>query len=290
LTSVSAPRPNILRAALWTILSCLLVVAYTSTAKHLSADGLPVAVIVFFRCLFGVVFLIPWLVKNGVAGLKTEQPVLMVSRGINTMLGLYCLFTAVSLMPLADVVAIQYTKPVFAALAAVLVLREVMTGSRWTGIFIAIAGMLVIVRPGMSDLNIGVLLAIGAMISGAYTTITVKFLTRTEPPDRIVAYMVLGMTVASAIPAIWFWQMPTLDQLFWLAFAGFVANGYQQTMARGFSLADATAVMPFEFSRLIFAAVIGYLAFSESVDAATLVGGVIIFVSGLYMVRTEKKR
>ena len=276
-------------AVFWTIVSSILVIAYTSTAKHLALDGLPVAVIVFFRCLFGVIFLIPWLLNHGLAGLVTKKPFLMASRGFFTMIGFYCLFSALSLMPIADVIVIQYTKPIFATFAAVLVLHEVMTKSRWLGVLIALCGMLLIVRPGFEEINLGVFWAIGAMVSGAYTTISVKFLTRTEGPDKITAWMVLGMTISSAIPAFLVWEWPNLEQLGWLAFAGLVANGFQQTMARGYAYADATALMPFEFTRLIFASISGYLFFAEGIGLLTWAGGIIIFISGLFLVRSESK-
>ena len=279
--------PNMPQAVFWTIISSILVIAYTSTAKYLAMEELPVPVIVFFRCLFGLVFFVPWLLNHGVAGLSTKKPFLMASRGFFTMIGLYCLFTALSQMPISDVIAIQYTKPIFATFAAVLVLQEIMTKSRWIGVFIALAGMLLIVRPGFEEFNMGFLWAIGAMISGAYTTISVKFLTRTEDPDKITAWMVIGMTVSSAIPAFLVWELPGLEQLGWLAFAGLVANGFQQTMARGYAHADATAIMPLEFSRLIFASISGYLFFSEGLGILTCAGAMLIFLSGLFIVRSE---
>lgn len=276
------------RAAGWALLASLFVVSYTSIAKHLTAD-LPIPVIVFMRCLFGIAFLGPFLFRGRIGGLATQRPVLMLSRGVNTMFGLYCVFTAVSLMPLADVVAIQYTKPVFVSIAAVLVLREVMYGSRWLAIVFALAGMLIIVRPGFEEWNIGVLYALGATASAAYTTITVKFLTRTEPPDRIVAYMILGALLTSAVPAALMWKTPTLEQLGWLALTGITANAFQQCLARSYAAADTTVVMPFEFSRLIVAALFGFYFFGEIPGIWTWAGGAIIFVAGFYVVHAETR-
>ncbi len=281
--------PSTVRAAGWALLASLFVVSYTSIAKHLATD-LPIPVIVFMRCLFGIVFVGPFLVRRGIGGLATQRPALMLSRGITTMIGLYCIFTAVSLMPLADVVAIQYTKPVFASIAAVLVLREMMYGSRWLATVLAMVGMLVIVRPGFEDWNIGVLYALGAAVSAAYTTITVKFLTRTEPPDRIVAYMIFGMLVASAIPAALMWKMPTVEQFGWLALTGITANAFQQCLGRSYAAADTLVVMPFEFSRLIIAALFGFYFFGEVPGIWMWAGGVIIFGAGLYVVYAEARR
>lgn len=288
-TRFNASSP-VIQAALWTVAASFCVVSFTSIGKHLALDGLPIAMIVFCRCLFGILFLLPWFARNGLSGLKTKQPLLMASRGFNTMIGLYCTFAAFALMPIADVTAITYTKPIFGAIAAVLFLREVMYGSRWIATAIGFAGMLVVIRPGFADWNVGVLWALGAMASGAYTSIIVKFLTRTEPPDRIVAYTVLAMTVFSAIPAALVWTTPTGAQLLWLALVALLANSFQHCMARGYAAADAAVVLPFEFARLVIAVIVGFAVFGEVSDLTTWIGGVIIFGSALYMIHAERRR
>jgi len=246
--------------------------------------------ITFFRCVFGVLFIIPWVARVGLAGLATKRPVLLVARGINTLIGLYCVFFAVSLIPLADVVAIQYSKPIFASLAAVLILREVMYGARWHALLIGFIGMLMIIRPGFAEWNVGVLLALGAMAAGAFTTISVKLMTRTEPPDRIVAYTLLVMTLGSIIPALLYWQTPSLEQLLWLVLLGGLATGFQRSVARAYAAADATVVLPFEFVRLLIAIAFGSFIFGEALDGWTWAGGTVIFIASFYVVRAEAIR
>ena len=274
---------------IWSIIASFCVVAFTAIGKYLTAE-LSVPMIAFFRCVFGVLFIIPWVARAGLTGLATRRPILLIARGINTLIGLYCVFFAVALLPLADVVAIQYSKPIFASLAAVLILREVMYGPRWHALLIGFIGMLMIIRPGFTEWNIGVLFALGAMAAGAFTTISVKLMTRTEPPDRIVAYTLLVMTVGSAIPAILDWQTPTLEQLLWLILLGGLATGFQRSVARAYAAADATVILPFEFVRLIIAVVFGYFIFEEALDGWTWAGGAIIFAVSLYVVRAEAKR
>ena len=277
------------RAAGWTLLASVCVVGFTAIGKHLTAE-LPITVITFFRSALGIFLLAPWFFRVGFTGLATRQLPLLIARGINTLLGLYCVFAAVALLPLADVVAIMYSKPIFASLAAVLVLREVMYGARWVGILIGFIGMLLIIRPGFTEWNIGVLYALGAMAAGAFTVISVKFLTRTEPPDRIVAYTVMVMIVVSLIPALLNWVTPTLEQLLWLAALGALATGFQRCMARALAAADATIVLPFEFMRLLTAVVLGYLFFGEIADIWTWSGGIVIFAAAFYVVRAESTR
>jgi drug/metabolite transporter (DMT)-like permease len=277
------------RAAGWTLLASVCVVSFTAIGKHLTAD-LPITVITFFRSLLGIFVLAPWFIRVGISGLATRQFPLLAARGINTLLGLYCVFAAVSYLPLADVIAIMYSKPIFASIAAVLILREIMYGARWRGVLLGFIGMLLIIRPGFTEWNMGVLYALGAMAAGAFTIISVKFLTRTEPPDRIVAYTVMVMIVASLVPALFNWVMPTLEQLLWLAALGALATMFQRCIARALAAADATVMLPFEFMRLLTAVVIGYLFFGEVTDIWTWSGGIVIFAAAFYVVRAESAR
>jgi drug/metabolite transporter (DMT)-like permease len=296
LTAVSARidrQPTVVRGAIWTVLASLFVVSYTSMAKHLARD-LPIPVIVFVRCIFGLLLFLPYAMRNGASSLKTRQPLLMFSRGVSTMIALYCIFSAVSLIPIANAVAVQYAKPFVVAILAMIVLREIMTGVRWLAMAAGFAGMLLIVKPGALGMSpeiwhLGILFAIGAMFAEAYGTIALKFLTRDNPPDRTVAYMVLGMFVASAIPGIVYWQSPTLTQFGWLAGAAVAANLFQQCMARGFAASDATVVMPFEFSRLVFAAAFGSMFFGEVASIWTWAGGAVILAAALWLAHMEKR-
>ena len=280
--------PATTRAALWTVAASFCMVCFASIAKQLAVQ-LPLMEIVFFRAVFGICFLLPWLARNGFAGMRTRQPLLMASRGLNTMFGLYCVFAAVSLMPVADVIAIMYSKPILVSLAAVLILGEIMYARRWFALCAGIIGMLIITRPGFADMNSGVLFALGAMASGAFTTITVKYLTRTEKPDAIVSWTVASVLVMSAVPAMLVWQTPDTTQLLWLVVLGGLATGFQRCMTRAYAAADATAVMPFEFARLIFAAIVGFIVFGDAPDIWTWAGGTVIFATALYMVHRESK-
>ncbi|MBT5050445.1 MAG: DMT family transporter [Rhodospirillaceae bacterium] len=281
--------PPAARSAVWTLLASVCMVGFAAIGKHLTAD-LPVTVITFFRCLLGLFVLAPWFLRVGLAGLATDHLGLLVARGINTLLGLYCVFAAVSLLPLANVIAIMYSKPIFASIAAVVILREIMHGARWRGVLFGFIGMLLIIRPGFAEWNMGVLYAFGAMAAGAFTVISVKFLTRTEPPDRIVAYTVLTMIVGSAVPAALNWTMPTLEQFLWLAALGVLATLFQRCIARALAAADATVMLPFEFMRLLTAVVVGYVFFGDIADGWTWAGGIVIFAAALYVVRVESTR
>ena len=263
--------------------------AFTTIGKYLTQE-MSVPMITFFRCIFGLFFIAPWIFRAGISGLVTQRPILLISRGINTLLGLYCVFAAVSLIPVADVVAIMYSKPIFASIAALLILREAIYSQRWLAIFIGFGGMLLIIQPVFREWNFGILYALGAMGAGAFTTISVKLMTKTEPPDRIVAYTLIVMTIGSFIPALFLWETPNSEQILWLILLGGLATAFQRCTARAYASADATVVLPFEFARLVIAAIFGFYLFNQLIDLWIWVGGTVIFLTGVYIVRIETKR
>jgi drug/metabolite transporter (DMT)-like permease len=281
--------PGAVRAAAWTVLGSTCIVVFSAIAKGLSGE-LPITMIVFFRSSFGLALLLPWLMRVGIAGATARRPGLLLARGCNTLAGLYTMFWAVKLIPIADVMAIMFSKPVFAAAVAVLVLGEVMYRTRWIAMALALGGMVVIVRPGFAEIDAGVLLALATMLIDVFATISLRLLARTEPPDRIVAWTLAIVTAGSAVPAFLSWQTPTPTQFLWLAAIAVFANGFQRCMARAFAAADATVVMPFEFSRLIVAAIVGFLVFGELSDVWVWSGGAIVFAAAVYMVRAESRR
>ena len=116
------PSSSVILGAIWTLLASFGLVAFTTISQYLTQE-MSVAMITFFRCVFGLFFIAPWIFRVGISGLVTQRPILLFSRGINTLLGLYGVFAAVSLIPVADVVTIMYSKPNFASIAAFLILR-----------------------------------------------------------------------------------------------------------------------------------------------------------------------
>jgi drug/metabolite transporter (DMT)-like permease len=210
--------------------------------------------------------------------------------GLRSLFGLTAMtswFTAVSLMPVADATAFTFTAPLFATLGAALVLKETVGPRRWAAVGVGFLGMLVILRPGAGALEGAAFVALAAALFMAAAKLTVKSLSRTEMPDTIVLYMGLFMTPVSLVPALFVWQWPSWTALAWLVLVGGLASVAQRAMARSFAAADASAVMPLDFSRLIFAAALGWLVFGEAPDAWTWAGAGVIFAATWYTARRE---
>lgn len=281
-----AALPAPAKGALWMMLSAACIVGSTTLARHLLKE-LPLPTLIFVRNCFGLLWLVPFVVATRGRGLKTDRPGAHFVRGIAAVAGIYLLFGAVALIPVADAMAINFTRPILASIAAVVVLGEVLSARRIVALGIGFAGALIILRPGFMEINLGAILAIGAAITGVVSAILIKSLTRTELPDTIAVYILAVSLLISAIPAAFVWQTPTLEQCLWLVALAFFMTAFQRTVNRAYAAADASYVLPFEFTRLIFAALAGLAMFGEFPDLFTWIGGAVIFAGVLSLARRE---
>lgn len=242
---------------------------------------------VFFRCLFGVIFMLPWVIKAGATGLNTQKPFLTITRGTLAYFVSCLYFVSATMIPLADMVSITFTRPIFGTIAAIIVLHEVSYGRRWIALFIGFIGMLIIIRPGFEALNLGILLALGGVAFQTANTIIMKFLTKYDQPDTIAFYHSLIMIPISIMPAFIVWVPPTLEQWPWLIGIGLTGMMTQRAQSRAFAVADASFVLALSFLRLPIAAIIGLYVFNEVTESWVWVGATIICASSTYIANKE---
>ena len=253
------------------------------------SDDLHPFEIVFFRNFFGLVFLAPYLLRRGLAPLRTRRIRLHGVRALFNISSMLCFFYALSAAPFTDVTALTFSAPVFACLLAVVFLGETMGMRRWCAILIGLAGMIVILRPGMSAVTLGPLLALAAALIWACALIVIKVLLRTESSLTITAYMTILLTPLSLGPALPVWQWPSGAQLVWLfglAAAGTVGHLF---MNQALKEADTGVVMPLDYVRLVWASLIAWFAFGEIPDLATWIGGVMIGAGAAYVGYRESR-
>ena len=279
---ISAP----VQGALWMLLSAGSLAGLTGIVRYMSA-GLPPFEIAFFRSFFGFLILSPWLLRSGIGILRTKRVRLYTLRcafGAATML---MWFSALAMVPLADAVALGFTSPLFVVIGAALFLGELVRGKRLGATLCGFAGALIILRPGSGVLDVGAILVLLSAVTLAGANLSVKELSRTEPVQAIVTYMVIFMVPLTLIPTLFVWQTPTPLQLVELAGLAGVATLGNYAMTRSVAVADASAVMPYDYARLPFAALIGFFIFGEVPDALTWVGAVVIIGSTLYIAVKE---
>ncbi len=280
--------PGSLRGALWMIAASAAFAAMNGSIRHISADVHPFE-IAFFRNFFGLVFMLPWLMRAGLGALKTERLGLYTIRGLLGMAAMMAWFWSLSVMPLAEAVALNFTLPLFGTVLAVLVLGEVVRVRRWSATIVGFIGAMIIMRPGIEEVSLNQVIVLFAALMMAATAIAVKILSRTESPVAIVMYMTIFLTPLSAIPAVFVWQTPDWNSLIWMAWIGGLANVAHLLITHAFRATEASVVMPFDFARLVFVAIIGFIFFDEVADVWTWVGAAVIAASSVYIAHRETR-
>ncbi|MFO1068595.1 MAG: DMT family transporter [Geminicoccaceae bacterium] len=246
--------------------------------------------IAFFRNLFGLVALVPMLLRAGAGSLKTSRFALHGLRGVLNAVAMLSFFYAVSITPLAEVAALAFTSPLFATILAALVLRDRVGPRRIIGLLVGFAGALVIIRPATSGLSLGAGLIILSSVAWAAALVDIKILSRTETSLSITVYAALFLTPITLVAAIPFWQWPSLTQLLVLAVIGSLGSVTQMSIAQALRHGDTSQVMPADFTKLVWASLIGWLAFAEIPDVWVIVGGCMICGSVAYIAYRESRQ
>ncbi len=245
--------------------------------------------IAFFRNFFGLVVFLPWFLRYGLAPLRTKQLKLHALRAGLNVCAMFAFFSALGMSPVAQVTALGFTAPLFAALLSVFVLGEVFRLRRWTDTLCGFLGTLVILRPGFAEIDLGsILVLISALLWGC-TLIVIKVLARTESSFTITSYMNILLTLLSLGPALFVWHMPEGAQWLWLLAIGVLGTLAQVAITQSLKEADIGAVMPFDFFKLIWVAIMGYLFFAETPGLFVWLGGALIFASTTYIAIRESR-
>ena len=253
----------------------------------LSSSQLHPLEVVFFRNFLALFFLTPWIFHQRANVFKSNRKKLYTLRAIFNVVGMAAGFTALTLIPLAEATALSFTAPLFATLGAVLILGEIVRQRRIIAIFFGFVGMLIILRPGIEAVSPGALLAIANAITIAITVLIVKKLTTTEKPITIVAYMALLQTPMALIPALFYWEWPSLITWTWLfCLAGAGTIGHLM-YTKAIQLAEVSQLQPIDFVRLPIIALFGYIVFAEQPSIWVWIGGAVIFLSTAYVTHRE---
>lgn len=275
--------------AAWMIISAALFAVMNGFVREAADQGMHPFQIAFLRSIFALLFMLPFTLKGGVAQLKTHRWKLYLFRGGAATTAMLFWMTAVVSIPLAEATAISFTAPLFATIGSALVLKEVVRARRWTAVLFGFTGVLIILRPGTEALEPGALAAVGAACGMATAALCIKALTGTEPAGRVVFYTSLILTVATLPFAIAVWVPMTPN--FWVLgiLLGFFGVTAQMFLTSSFKAADASVVLPFDYTRLPFIALVGWVAFGETVEIITWIGASLIVGSALYVVYRERQ-
>lgn len=273
--------PSGLIGPFYMVWSCLLFVCLWVLVR-IATETVHPFIVILFRSVFALAALAPFFYREGKSALRTSRFGRHALRGFFATCATFSLFYAISVVPLADLVAITYAAPVFATLGAVMLLGERIRLRRIMSTFIGFLGVLIVLRPGVEVMTPGVMIALFGSVAIAGSLLTIKSLTRTEKPEAIVAYSLLFVVPAALLAAATVWRMPTWEELALLLLIGILVSMAQTALTRAFLHGEASQVLPFDFVRLILASLFGIFLFGESVDLWTWVGGAVILASTIY--------
>lgn len=282
--------PDPLLATLLALLACVFFAGLSATVKHLSTE-LHGFVTAFWRNLFGFLFMTPWLWSHGFGSLRTGRFGTYLLRSSISVISMMCGFTGLAYLPIANATSLSFTAPLFATILAAMILHERVRLRRWSATLLGFAGVLVVLQPWASHSIAGIgrgetLIIVSAFLT-AVVTIIVKTLSRSESSQAIVTYMVLLATPLALVPALFVWTWPSAAAWPYVVALGLFGTLGHLCWTRAFAMADASALVPYDYSRLIFTTILGVVWFGESPDVWFWVGSAIIIAAGIYIAQRE---
>lgn len=279
-----AKYSGLIAGTLWMIgASAFFALTYV-TVREL-AQTMSVFTLVFIRCVFGILVLVPWLLRNGRGALKTRRWKVYAIRAVTTYTGMVTFFYGLRTVELADANAIQFTGPFFTVILLQIFVGERVGLDRWIAICFGFAGALLIVRPGFE-------VVVPAMLGIVYTAFAygasnaaTRALSTTEDKNAVVFYMFAMMLPLSIGPAVLDWTTPGLSDLPLLGF--FLLIGYLSIhcVTRAYVHAPAAALTPAYYAQLPMVSAMAYAFYGEVPDTLTWIGAAVICVSGYWIAR-----
>ena len=254
--------------------------------KFLSDDLHPI-IICFYRSLMGLILITPFVARNNFKALHTKNMRLQIFRASINIISMICWFSAIGMMHFEKATALGFTTPLFTTVLAVVVLGEVIRFHRTAALLLGFIGIIIIIRPGYVPFEFGTVLMLIASFSFSFVLIFVKKLSATDSSLTIIFYHLLYMTPVFFILSLFYWENINLYQLIVFTLMGASGLLSHWCLAQAFKMSDTTFVMPLQFTKLIWASLIGLFIFAEQPDIWTWVGGIIIFFSVVYITYRE---
>jgi len=280
------PVATPLRAALL-MLGSTLAFGLMAIAIRYATRYVPTQEVAFFRNAFGLLALLPMLIRPGSAPLRTQQLPRYFLRSAIGLASMLCAFWAIGHLPISQAISLSYSTPLFVTIAAVLWLGETVRMRRWAAVIIGFIGVLIIVRPGSTSFTPGTLVAVGAAVLSSLVAIQIKQLTRVDSADTVVFYTYVFWVPLSLVPALFVWVWPTRLAWVWLVANRVLGTLGQLLWTRALRLGEVSALTPISFMQLPLVSLLGWLLFNETLDRWTVIGAAIILGANAYIAHRE---
>ena len=280
---------NNLRAILLTMSGSFFAVLMEALIRAAQYDS-NVYTIGFFRFFFGLIIILPYIVKNKFTPYKTKNFKFYFIRGLFNIPMMIFGFGALVYVPFEQFKAMHFLSPIIVVLLSFIIFREKIYLYRIFALLIGFAGMLIIVRPGIIEFNIGTIMILTSLTFWSFIIILSKFVSKDDSPITMVTYQYTLMTFFSLPLAIFFWVTPSLTSLIYVFVGAISGTILHLSLALSYKYADLSVTQPIWFTGLIFGSGIGYFAFNETPDLWTWLGGIVVFSSVLVITYNEKNK
>ena len=278
---------NNVKAILLTLSGSFFAVLMEALIRSAQYDS-NVYTIGFLRFFFGLLIIFPYIIKNKFTTYKTKNFKFYFIRGFLNLPMMILGFGALIYVPFEQFKAMNFLSPIIVVLLSFIIFREKILMFRIIALIIGFVGMLIIIRPGYVDLNIGTIMILTSLIFWSFIIILSKFVSKDDSPITMVTYQYTLMTIFALPLAIYFWEMPSIMSSVYVFIAAISGTVLHLSLALSYKYADLSVTQPIWFSGLIFGSVFGYFMFQELPDFWTWIGGIVVFSSVLLITYKEK--
>jgi drug/metabolite transporter (DMT)-like permease len=281
------PADNVPLGIAWMVGATMLLATAAAVAKW-QAEFYPIGEVMFIRSLAGLIVCAALILPvSGLAVFATRRPGAHLARGLSQSISQTLTVIAVSLMPLAGAVAISFSAPLWAALLSILWLKERAGPARWAVLLTGFSGVIIVTNPGIDAFQIGALFALGNAIMYGSVTVAVRGMTATESPNTLLMWQMVVMAACHSALLLFGFRWPTAFDAAMMALGGVANAGAQYAWTKALLLAPTSAVSPFYYLMLVWAMVIGFVAWGDMPTPALIIGSAIVIASGLFLLWHE---
>ena len=280
---------NNIKSILLTVSGSFFAVLMESLIRSAQYDS-NVYTIGFLRFFFGLIIIFPYLIKKKFIPYKTKNFKFYFIRGLFNLPMMILGFGALVYVPFEQFKALHFLSPIIVVLLSFIIFREKVYMYRILALVIGFIGMLIIVRPGIVDFNIGTIMILISLTFWSLIIIVSKFVSKDDSPITMVTYQYTLMTIFALPLAIYFWQMPSLQSLIFVFIGAISGTILHLSLALSYKYAELSVTQPVWFSGLIFGSAFGFFVFNETPDVWTWIGGIVVFSSVLLITYNERSK
>jgi drug/metabolite transporter (DMT)-like permease len=288
LTERFKAAPPVVRGAFWMLCSAVCFTSMTTLIRLMAGEVHPFQ-IGFVRVAVNLILILPFAIRAGREVLYTRNHKAYALRGFIGFLFVMTYFPGAQMISVPESQALVFTSPLWGTVLAVIFLGEALRLRRTLALLAGFTGALIIIRPGFAEIGLGTVLVLIAAFANGVSNVIVRHTTQSDHPDKVVLFLMLWVLPLMAVPAAFVWQSATLEQWAYMIGIGVFATFNQRLLSRAFQAAPATVVLPFDFFRLPFAALLGFFFFAALPDGWVWLGGAIIFGSSIYIAHRESR-